>query len=164
LAALSLTPPPQARRDEKRAAPAPEYIVGDGGASPRGSGPTHEDLLAADTRGRDWLMREHDYSGTRYSPLSQITTANVSRLRAVCLYQAAETGNFQNGPIVDRGTMYFTLADVTLAIDAVTCRPKWRYAWTQRTQTSDAVNRGAAIKDGRVVRGTSDGYLLALDA
>jgi alcohol dehydrogenase (cytochrome c) len=164
LAALSLTQPTNAKADDKRTPPAPEFIVGDGGPNPRGAGPTQEDLLAADTHGRDWLMRGHDYSGTRYSPLSQITTANVSRLKVVCIYQAAENGNFQTGPIVDRGTMYFTINDVTTAVDAVTCRPKWRHAWAQRTQTLDAVNRGAAIKDGRVVRATSDGYLLALDA
>lgn len=162
LSALRLTAPSGAAADTK--APPPEYIAGTGSTTPRASGPKHADLIAADGRSRDWLMHTHDYSGTRYSPLSQITTANVSRLHAVCSYQVGETGNFQTGPIVDRGTMYVTSVYATIALDASTCRPKWRHVWTPRATEPFPNNRGVAVKDGRVVRGTSDGYLMALDA
>ena len=161
LAALRLTRPTAGAAEKKL--PAPSYIAGTGGTAPRASGPNHEDLLAA-ASGRDWLMHTHDYSGTRYSPLTQITSANASGLRAVCAYQVGETGNFQTGPIVDRGTMYITSVSTTIAIDAATCRPKWRYVWTPRATELFGNNRGVAVKDGRVVRATSDGYLMALDA
>src|SRR5262245_23385846 len=160
LAALRLTRP-AASADAK--APPPAYIAGTGGTTPRATGPTHADLLAAAT-GRDWLIHTHDYSGTRYSPLTQITSANADRLRAVCAYQVGETGNFQTGPIVDRGTMYLTSASATIAIDATSCRPKWRYVWTPRATELFGNNRGVSVKDGRVVRATTDGYLIALDA
>src|SRR5260221_4694081 len=52
----------------------------------------------------------------------------------------------------------------TVALDAATCRLKWRHTWEPRATGGWARNRGVAIKDGRVVRGTPDGYLLALNA
>src|SRR5262249_30291599 len=64
LAALSLSQTPAALLDDR--GPAQEYIVGRGGSNPRASGPTDADLLAAESHGRDWLMRERDYAGTRY--------------------------------------------------------------------------------------------------
>src|SRR5262249_10777926 len=143
LAALSLKPP--AGAGAEMTGPAPEYIAGKDGLNPHASGPKHDDLVAAEGRSRDWPMPEHDYSGTRYSPLSQITSANVSRLRAVCLYQVGENGSFQTAPIVDRGTMYITIEYVTIALDAVTCRPKWRYAWSPRDKVTGvevSTNRG----------------------
>src|SRR5262245_63572825 len=36
--------------------------------------------------------------------------------------------------------------------------------WTPRARELWLTNRGVALKDGRVYRGTSDGYLAALDA
>jgi alcohol dehydrogenase (cytochrome c) len=161
LASLRLARP-SASGDEKKAPP-PDYIAGTGGTAPKATGPTHEELLSAAT-GRDWLMHTHDYSGTRYSPLTQITSANAHQLRPVCAYQVGETGNFQTGPVVDRGTMYVTSPSATIALDAGTCRPKWRYVWTPRATELFANNRGVSVKDGRVVRATTDGYLIALDA
>jgi alcohol dehydrogenase (cytochrome c) len=60
--------------------------------------------------------------------------------------------------------MYLTSIYATIAIDAATCRPKWRHVWTPRAAEAFVNNRGVAVKDGRVVRATSDGYLMALDA
>jgi alcohol dehydrogenase (cytochrome c) len=84
-----------------------------------------DDTLVAATQRRDWLMESHDYSATRFSPLTQITSANVSQLRPVCAYQVGETGNFQTGPVVDRGTMYVTSTQPSPS--TATCRPKWRH-------------------------------------
>jgi alcohol dehydrogenase (cytochrome c) len=41
---------------------------------------------------------------------------------------------------------------------------KWRHAWRPQDDMGWQRNRGVAIKDGRVLRGTPDGYLLALNA
>ena len=60
--------------------------------------------------------------------------------------------------------MYVTSLSATIAIDAATCRPKWRHVWTPRATEVFGNNRGVAVKDGRVVRATADGYLIALDA
>jgi alcohol dehydrogenase (cytochrome c) len=144
--------------------PAPDFIRGAEGLAPKGSGPTHRDLIVAPESGRDWLTHTRDYAGTRYSPLAQVNTGNVATLRAACLFQVGESGNFQTGPVVHDGTMYLTTLTATIAIDAATCRQKWRHSWQVVAANLPVNNRGVAIKDGRVIRGTTDGYLIALDA
>jgi alcohol dehydrogenase (cytochrome c) len=144
----------------------PAFIPGDAKSIPTNGGPTQEQLNAAARSGRDWLYHTHDYSGARYAPLNQIDSANAKRLQAVCAFQVGEIANFQTGPIVYRGTMYVTTAHTTIALDASNCRPKWRNTWEPKNVEpwGPHTNRGVAIKDGRVVRGTPDGYLLELNA
>ena len=143
--------------------PNPAYFVGPGGLTPTASGPTQLQLRSAADNGRDWLTHTRDFAGSRYSPLSQINTANVSHLRVACSFQAGTTPSFQTGPVVYDGTMFITVGYATIALDAATCRPKWRHDW--RGAIPDGLaNRGVAVKDGRVIRATGDGYLLALDA
>ena len=149
--------------EHARADAPPEFIAGDPtAAAPRG-GPDQAALNAAASSG-DWLHYTHDYAGSRYSPLDQINSDNASRLAPACLFQVGETDNFQSGPLVHDGTMYVTTAKSTIALDAATCRPKWRHTWEFRGYPGWMRSRGAALKDGRLVRGTSDGYLLALNA
>ena len=143
--------------------PAPDFVRGVDGILPRGTGPDHRQLLGAADAGRDWLTHTRDYAGTRYSPLSQITTANVAKLRPACIFQVGEVGSFQTGPVVHDGVLYLTTVMTTIAIDAATCKQKWRHVWQPLAPEIRANNRGVAIKDGRVFRGTTDGYLLALD-
>lgn len=149
---------------EQLMAPPPARLAGDASAVPAGGGPTQQELNDAANSTRDWLYHTHDYAGTRYVPLRQIDTGNASKLRAVCAFQLGDEGNFQTGPIVYQGTMFVTTTRSTVALDATTCRPRWRYTWTPRLGEVWRNNRGVAIKDGYVVRGTSDGYLLALNA
>jgi alcohol dehydrogenase (cytochrome c) len=144
------------------AAPA-EFIPGEPGAAPGKAGPDQAALSAA-SRSTDWLVHTHDYAGTRFSPLDQINAANAARLAPACLFQLGEADNFQTGPIVHNGTMDVTTWKSTIALDAANCRPKWRHTWVPRGDTVWERNRGIAIKDGRLVRGTPDGYLLALSA
>jgi len=145
-----------------RAAP-PEFVAGASGATAPATGPDQATLNAAATSS-DWLIHNHDYAGTRHSPLDQITAANASRLVPACIFQVGESDNFQTNPIVYNGTMYVTTRRSTMAIDAATCREKWRHTWDLRGGEGWQRNRGVAIKDGRIVRATPDGYLLALSA
>jgi len=141
---------------------APEFIPGVRSA-PLGAGPTQAELTNSPDPG-NWLYHTGNYAGTRYSPLTEITAANVGELRVACAYQVGMAGTFYAGPIVDRGTMYLTTTRLTLAIDAATCRERWKHSWEPRDQMLWPNNRGVAVKDGYVVRGTADGYLVALDA
>jgi alcohol dehydrogenase (cytochrome c) len=149
---------------ELTAAPAPQRIQGDPAAVPNGAGPTQEELNQAANSTRNWLYITHDYSGKRYVPLDQINVKNAAQLRPVCVNQLGGTSNFQSGPIVYHGIMYVTTDRDTMALDAVNCRQKWRYSWVPRTSEAWRNSRGVAIKDGYLVRGTPDGYLLALNA
>jgi alcohol dehydrogenase (cytochrome c) len=147
------------------AAPPPDFIAGEKGLEP--SDPSYlpsEELVRADANPRDWLYHTHDYTGRRFSDLNEINTTNAHRLRPNCLYQLGEISNFQSGPIVYRGRMYITTLHYTVALDASTCRPFWRHEWEPRDVEVWQNNRGVAVARGRVVRGTSDGYLVALDA
>lgn len=141
----------------------PDFQEGKRGRTPKAAGPTQQELLSAEGNARDWLTHTHDLAGTRYSGLTQIDASNVSRLRARCTLRLGEAANFQTGPVVYKGTMYLAAGWITVALDAVTCRPRWRHTWPH-TLGENPTNRGAAIKDGRVIRGTADGYLIALDA
>ncbi len=132
--------------------------------SPTLSTPTQGELDTADANGRDWLYATHDYSGQRYSPLDEITSRAAPQLRPVCVYQVGDPGTFQTNPIVYAGTMYITTLHATIALDATTCRPRWRSVWEPKDREISPRNRGVALKDGFVVRATSDGWLVALDA
>jgi alcohol dehydrogenase (cytochrome c) len=140
---------------------APAFIAGKR-ARPEGTGPTQAELTTPDSS--DWLYATGNYRGTRYSRLAQITTANVGRMAPVCAYQLGVLETFYANPIVYRGTMYVTTPTVTAAIDAAACRERWRTVWEPKDQMLWKANRGVAISDGYVVRGTADGYLVALDA
>ena len=59
--------------------------------------------------------------------------------------------------------MYFTIGQTTVAINPTNCHQVWRHDWPLKGKALSNPNRGVAIKDGRVVRGTSDGFLIALD-
>jgi len=145
-------------------APPPLRVSGDPAAAPKVGGPTQEELNRAADSTRNWLYHTHDYSGARYVALDQINERNAGQLRPVCVFQVGDQGNFQAGPIVYQGTMYITTKRSTVALNATDCRPKWRYKWEPRAREVWQNNRGVAIKDGYLVRGTSDGYLLALNA
>jgi len=141
----------------------PAFIAGASTVMPAAGGPDQATLNSA-AASTDWLIHNHDYSGTRYSPLDQITRANASHLVPACIFQVGESDNFQTNPIVHNGTMYVTTARSTIALDAATCRERWRHTWQTKGGEGWQRNRGVAIKDGRVIRATPDGYLLALSA
>jgi len=127
-------------------------------------GPTQAELNAASSNAADWLHTNHDYGGQRFVDATGINRENARSLRAVCLYQAGELRPFHTNPIVYRGTMYLTTSRSTITLDAATCRVRWRHDWRPRARENWSQNRGVAVKAGKVIRGTPDGYLLALDA
>ena len=143
-----------------------EFIAGLKSAlpAPEGAGPTQQELNAAYASKADWLYHTHDYTGSRYVPSTEITPANAARLRVACVFQLGEQSNFQAGPLVYSGRMYVTGVRTTVALDATDCSLLWKYEWSPRAREVWPHNRGVALKDGYLVRATSDGYLLALNA
>ncbi len=126
-------------------------------------GPSSDELLHSATDTQGWLYASKDYSGQRYVALDQIDAANAHTLRAACIYRSSATGSLQTSPLVYKGILYFTVDNVTLAIDATTCREKWTNTWDMKSVPLSKTNRGVAIANGRLVRGTPDGYLIALN-
>src|SRR4029077_4270476 len=114
--------------------------------------------------------------GRRYSPLTQINTTSISRLKLAWQYGVAGTsagstlsaaGRSQAVPIVVRGVLYTSTARRTIvALDPVTGKEIWKH----ELEKGGAQNRGVSYWPGdgtslpRILAGTSDGRLLALDA
>src|SRR5579883_269242 len=144
--------------------PAPAFVEGKAKAVAPGAGPSQAELNDAAASKRDWLYQTHDYAGARYAAADQINTSNAGKLQVACAFQIGDNENFQTGPIVYQGTMYLTTPHATVAVDATSCKPKWRHTWQPLGQDVWITNRGVAIKEGRLVRGTSDGYLVELNA
>lgn len=122
------------------------------------------ELDAADTEPTNWLTYNKGYKGFRYSTLDQINAGNASKLRAVCVMQLGEVGTFQTGPIIHEGVMYVTTSHGVYALDATTCDRRWEYHYQPWAPEVQVNNKGVAIADGRLIRGTTDGSLIALDA
>ena len=111
----------------------------------------------------DWPSYNRTPAGDRFSPLADITPANVGRLRQVCMFDTGEQVSFQTGPVVVNGVMYATFDRGTFAIDAANCALKWKQP-LDFPPSSLQVNRGAAFDNGRVFRGAGPGHVIALDA
>src|SRR6266853_6020736 len=126
-------------------------------------GPTQEELLRAAQDKQNWLYASKDYTGQRFVDLRQITPRNAAQLRASCIYRSNNAGATQTNLLVYKGVMYLTIDKAIVAIDATSCRERWTYNWEVKGAVLSPANRGVALKDGRVVRGTADGYLIAVD-
>jgi alcohol dehydrogenase (cytochrome c) len=147
-------------RDERKTAAAP----------PVPGGVTFERLANAASEPHNWLMYWGDYQGTHYSPLEQITTANVARLRSAWAAPVPGPNVSESTPLVVDGVMYGTSGGnprTVTAMDARTGRQIWRFTRAQKVRNpgeTDVVNRGVAILGHRLFVGTNDAALLCLDA
>jgi alcohol dehydrogenase (cytochrome c) len=112
----------------------------------------------------DWTYADHDFNGTRYSPLNQITPGNVKQLAKVCSYTFPEKVPSESAPIVSAGVLYATSDHYTVAIDAADCHVLWSYQWIPRDTDYVHPHRGASLANGKIIRGTGDDYLISLDA
>ena len=122
------------------------------------------ELDSADDDATNWLTYNKGYKGFRFSNLDQINVNNAPQLRAVCVMQLGEVGTFQTGPVIHDGTMYVTTSHGVYALDAARCERRWEYHYSPWAPEVQVNNKGVAIAEGRVIRGTTDGSLLALDA
>ena len=132
-------------------------------SEPTTKGPDDAELLASSAT--DWLRYNGDLRGQRYSALSQISAENAGQLAPKCIFQTGETGAFQASPIVRAGKLYITTSRRTYALDAATCRLLWSNEYVASDpETTLQTNRGVALYQGLVIRGTLDAHLIALDA
>jgi alcohol dehydrogenase (cytochrome c) len=110
----------------------------------------------------DWPSYNRTLSSDRFSPLSQINTTNVGKLRILCTYKVGEFTSFESGLIVVNNAMIGTTEHDTFSINPATCAENWRAHESYRGGLLPAI-RGAAYLDGMLFRGTSDGRALAYD-
>ena len=114
-----------------------------------------------------WPVYGRDLGNTRYSPLAQITAANVATLQPAWVNHSGIAHSSESNPLVVDGTMYVSTAlNHVLALDARTGTPKWEYAHTYSTTVDccGPINKGVTVYGGRVFMATADARLVALDA
>jgi alcohol dehydrogenase (cytochrome c) len=126
-----------------------------------------ERLRNADREPGNWLTYSRSYNGQRYTPLAQITAANVGQLQAAWTYQTQQPGKFSTSPIAIDGILYITEpGGEVIALDGRTGRPVWRFG---RRPPPDlhaccgSANRGLAVLGDLLFVGTLDAHLLAID-
>ena len=69
-------------------------------AVPKITGPSQTELNEAAASTENWLYASHDYAGSRFVDLKQITAANAKDLRPVCLYRSEQSASVQTSPLV----------------------------------------------------------------
>jgi len=133
------------------------------------------DPAAVTPSGAEWRQHGGRADEQRFSPLSQINTANASELGLAWEFddfvvRGRTHRGMQASPIVADGVMYVTGPwSVVYALDAVTGQLRWEFdpevegGWARKA-CCDAVNRGVALWNDLVIVGTLDGYLVAVDA
>jgi alcohol dehydrogenase (cytochrome c) len=128
---------------------------------------SNSDLLVAPV-GANWPSYNGDYTGRRYTSLSQITPANVGNLRAQWAFHAPNSSFLEVTPVVVNGVMFLTAANDAYALDARTGRTIWRYSRPITEglidDASRHLNRGVGVWGSRVFMNTDNAHLLCLDA
>ncbi|WP_260703485.1 acido-empty-quinoprotein group A [Edaphobacter flagellatus] len=114
-----------------------------------------------------WPTYNGDYSGRRFSTLTQINDKNVKALSLAWLYQLPNVGEgvvrrLAGTPIVVNGVIYITVPDHVWAIDARSSQTLWHYGWTSKGGIHLG-NRGVGISGNSLYFETPDCNLVALN-
>ena len=142
-------------------------------------------LLASAVSAQEWRFYGGDAGGTRFSTLQQINRTNVGKLKRAWTYHMGEAdrgGNetdrhhvapFESTPLVIDGVLYFsTPSNRVIALDAENGKEIWQFD-PQAGNTGQREffqHRGVSYwqskvgDDRRILFGTFDGRLIALDA
>jgi lanthanide-dependent methanol dehydrogenase len=142
-------------------------------AAAQGAGYAPKKSAPAAKEDGQWTMPGKDYASTRFSGLTQITSANAKRLRPVWSFSTGVLGGHEGQPLVVDKTMYVVTPypNVVYAFDLTKegYPLKWKYRPFVNPSAigiacCDVVNRGASFADGKIVYNLLDGHTVALDA
>ncbi len=149
-------------------------LIGSGFFALQGTSPvTVRTASATGAPNVDWPRFGNTPDNTRFSPLTQITSDNVSQLGlAWSQPEGPNMATFETDPLVVNGIMYYTTnADQVRAVNAATGALIWQY--TPRVNFYLAMSgggagvptsRGVEVANGRAYLLTFDDQLIALDA
>jgi glucose dehydrogenase len=115
----------------------------------------------------NWPYAGHDPGATRYSPLRQINTKNVTKLRRAWTFHTDDARNDMNSegaPIVVDDVMYFVGGKSIFALDADTGLQIWKYETTGTERRGLSYWPGDKNTSPRLFLGLSGRRMLALDA
>jgi len=122
---------------------------------------------------RTWSIYKADAKSSNYSPLKQITTANVNQLRPAWTFtihdkpSGSQPGRSECNPIIVDGVLYATSANQwAYAVDATTGKQVWSFDPLDGKQGGE-VNRGLTFwenaNDKRILM-SANNFLFALNA
>ena len=126
--------------------------------------PVTDEMLRHPADG-DWLMIRRNYQGWSYSPLSEITAANVKNLRLAWVWAMNEGGATEPTPIVHNGIIYLSNTSNTVqALDGKTGDLIWENHVGPESTRAYGATRSLSIWDDKVFLSTTDARLYALSA
>ncbi|HEY5616637.1 MAG TPA: PQQ-binding-like beta-propeller repeat protein [Vicinamibacterales bacterium] len=110
----------------------------------------------------DWLMVRRNYQAWSYSPLSEVTPANVGRLRLAWVWAMNEGGQSEPTPLVHDGIIYLiNTGNIVQALDGRTGELIWEHHVGPETPST---MRNIAIYQDKLFVATGDARLVALEA
>ena len=134
-----------------------------------------------------WPTYNGDYSGRRFSTLTQINQSNVKNLTLSWIFRIKpgpgqgtivggegalpvegapidpDVGTIKATPLMVNGILYFSTPDNAWAVDARSGHQLWHYTWKTKGGIQIG-NRGMGMYGGWVFFETPDNYLVSLDA
>lgn len=135
------------------------------------SSPSEDQKIADESNTSEWLAYGRTHSEQRFSPLTDIDTISVSRLKVDWYLDLPNDIALVSTPLVVDGILYFTgTMNRVRAVDATKGKMIWSFdpevakhvgkdrkpGWTQ--------SRGLSYYNGKVFTATWEGRLIALDA
>lgn len=120
----------------------------------------------------NWPSYGRTQANTRFSPLKQINDQNVGQLKLAYAFQLGALRSNEATPIVIGDTLYVSSSSgprSVYALDAKTGKIRWQYQPVIAEDVDpfvccDLDSRGVAYADGKILFGTLDAHLIALDA
>jgi PQQ-dependent dehydrogenase (methanol/ethanol family) len=121
----------------------------------------------------EWRSEGRDDANTRYSPLTQITTANVDQLHIAWTFSDGAQYGHEGAPLVVDNTMYLVTPYPNIAYALDLTKPGAPIKWSFSPKPSpmaigkaccDAVLRGWALADGKLIYNLLDAHTVAIDA
>jgi len=112
----------------------------------------------------NWLRWRGNHNANGYSPLSEITSDNISELRLAWAWNM-EAGESEQEPIVYKGIMFLPHSNGRVqALHAHNGDLIWEYKRRLPRSSRNATTRGLAIYGDKIYLTTDDAYVVALDA
>ncbi|PPQ37193.1 PQQ-dependent dehydrogenase, methanol/ethanol family [Rhodopila globiformis] len=120
----------------------------------------------------NWPSYGRTQANTRFSPLKQINDQNVGQLKLAYAFQLGALRSNEATPIVIGDTLYVSSSSgprSVYALDAKTGKIRWQYQPVIAEDVDpfvccDLDSRGVAYADSKILFGTLDAHLIALDA
>ena len=121
------------------------------------------DAMLAAPAASEWLGWRRKWDAHGFSPLNQITKANIASLRVAWSWSAS-IGPDEGVPLVHDGVLFVHgMGDRVQALDAQSGDLLWEYHQQLPQGVSATVKRGMALYRDRLYIGTSDANVIALE-